>query len=317
MKLLFIGFNYHEYTYAIRDEFVKLGFQTDFYDIQPGRIYLKIARRLNKFLYAKLLRAYHASIIAKYPNNYFDRVVYLQVHQFDLGLLAELRSRQRKARFTLYNWDSLSTHDYRPFISMFDRVLTFDPKDAEQIGVEYLPLFATYKYQNIQGSEPLRNTAYFVGNIVNPERYRAVMAFRDYCQEVNIDFKFYLSTTVHGWCKMLAAGIMPRHVSFRAIADDTLEEMAGQAAMVFDFANHHQSGFTMRVMENLCAGRKVITNNKRAFEAPFYAPDRLLVYSDLNFSNVLDFSEVPLKSSRDDLQTYYIQNFAAKLIEAA
>ena len=317
MRVLFIGFNYHEYTLSICDEFVKMGFETVFCDIQPSTFRYKIARRASKWLYDLMMKRYHGSILDLYPDDHFDKVVFLQVHQFDASLLRELRRRQRKAIFTLYNWDSLATHDYRPYITMFDRVLTFDQKDAEELGIEYLPLFAMRKYQILINEIPRDNAVYFVGNIVNPQRYKAIMAFRAYCAKEKIDFKFYLSTTVHGLTKMLVAGIVPRRVKFKPVAEDLLIKLVSESTAVFDFANHQQTGFTMRVMENLCAGRRVITNNAYIKEAEFYDADRFFLYKGFDFSGVAEFVRGSSGLEDADLSSYSVQNFAAKLIGAA
>jgi len=90
--------------------------------------------------------------------------------------------------------------------------------------------------------------------------------------------------------------------------------MLDGATAVFDFANHDQSGFTMRVMENLCAGKKIITNNKMIREEVFYTPDRILVFDQLNFTQVMDFLEIPISSSNSIFEIYYVQNFARRLL---
>lgn len=314
MRLLFIGLNYHEYTIGIRDEFSRLGFETFFHDIQPPKLLFKISRRLNGDVYQGMLDRYHESIVDSYPAGYFDRVVFLQVHQFSHRLLAKLKERQPEARFTLYNWDAVTTHDYRPYMAMFDRVLTFDPHDASQLGIGYLPLFGSRRYQKLRDSNPGTKSVYFIGNIVNPDRYRVVHAFKDFCLKAGIEFRFYLSTTVHGWTQMVRSGVRPRNVHFLPIWDDRQDQMIGNSSAVFDFANHRQAGFTMRVMENLCADRKVITNNVGVESAPFFSRERFLVYDGLDFSRVPEFLDRPDGGSATDVSEYFIQGFAARLL---
>lgn len=81
----------------------------------------------------------------------------------------------------------------------------------------------------------------------------------------------------------------------------------------FDFANHKQTGYTMRFMENLCAGRKIITNNKRALSEPFYSPNRIHVFDDLNFDGIKEFLDKPLKQDgTEEIEQFYIQNFVKR-----
>ena len=318
MRLLFIGFNYHEYTKSICDEFDRMGFETVFHDIQPNRLPLKIARRVNAWCYREALGRYHDSIIESYPANHFDCVVFLQVHQFDPARLARLKARQSRATFVLYNWDAVTTHDYRPWLDFFDHVFTFDPTDAAALGICYLPLFATRRYQTAaSAASTLPASVYFIGNIVNPERYRMVRSFEDFCRTSGIGFRCYLSTTVHGWTQMVRVGLRPRGVSLRPISEMLQDRMLAQSSAVFDFANHRQAGFTMRVMENLCAGRKIITNNPHVADAPFFSEDRLLIYRDQDFSAVPGFLARPLADPGMTFPDYHVQTFARRLLGLA
>lgn len=313
-RILFIAFDYHDYTRGINAEFQALGFDSRFHSLQPGKPYLKVARRLPGPMYQTLLNRYHRRIILTYAPNAFDHVVFLQVHQFSHENLALLKARQASAHFSLYNWDAVSTHDYRPYLGYFDSAHTFDPADARALGINYLPLFCMRKLQGLprEGLAPM--SAYFVGNIVNPERYRAVMAFDRFCRSEGIAFRHYLSTTVHGWTTMRRAGIRPGGVSLRAMRDDDFIGLISAAAAVFDFANHRQTGFTMRTMENLCAGRKIITNNPNVRSAEFYSDDRFLIFENQDFSGVVDFLKRPLERRLERFDAYHIQNFSRRLL---
>jgi hypothetical protein len=86
---------------------------------------------------------------------------------------------------------------------------------------------------------------------------------------------------------------------------------------VFDFANHAQSGQTMRMMESLCTGKKIVTNNAWVKREPFYSPDRIHVFNDLDFSGVADFLRIPLTDQGNDFSEYHIQNFTRRLIGLA
>lgn len=90
--------------------------------------------------------------------------------------------------------------------------------------------------------------------------------------------------------------------------------MIRNSAAAFDFANHVQNGFTMRLMENLCAGRKIITNNKNVLTAPFYSPDRFFVYDNFNFDGVKEFLQTPLANPDKRFEEYHLSSFVKKVI---
>ena len=141
MKILFFGLNYQTYTRSIIAEMEALGASVTYVDIQPRNLLFKVVRTAARPGYEKYLKLHHAAAIRASEVVAYDKVVFLQAHQISLENLARLREVQNGAEFTLYNWDALTTHDYRPQAPYFDRVLTFDRRDAKTHGYGYLPLF--------------------------------------------------------------------------------------------------------------------------------------------------------------------------------
>ena len=116
------------------------------------------------------------------------------------------------------------------------------------------------------------------------------MAFEKYCKANGLQFKKYLKCTPVVMLRLLLKGFIPHGLKLRSISQDEFTNMMQRSKATFDFANHKQTGYTMRFMENLCAGRKIITNNKRALSEPFYSPNRIHVFDDLNFDGIKSFS---------------------------
>ena len=218
-----------------------------------------------------------------------------------------------KARFALYNWDSIANHDYLGRADLFDTVQTFDAGDAAKHGFTYLPLFASRQFQGVPNRVDNPRSIYFVGNIVNPNRYRALDAFRAFCSRQGIDFRLYMACTpvVRSWLRR--EKISPRGLSRGAIAPDKFRAMLETSNAVFDFANHAQTGYTMRIFENLCAGKKIVTNNRRIVRETFYSPDRILVVEDGDYAEVPRFLDIPLTEPDRSFPEYRIQAFARHL----
>lgn len=317
-KLLFIGLDYHGYTRAIIEEFKGLGYEVTFHEIEPWTTLRKVYRRLSPDGYRRMRERYHRRIISETSGQKFDVVFFLQVHQFSMESLDLLKAAQPAAEFVLYYWDSVvglanMGCDYRPYLGRFDRALTFDHHDAETLDIDYLPLFCTREFQGRE-TKSERSSVYFVGNLENARRYRAVHAFGDFCRANGIPFRTFMRCRVRIFLHLIREGIIPKDIRFDSISRSDFLEMLDGATAVFDFANHDQSGFTMRVMENLCAGKKVITNNKMIREEVFYTQDRILVFDQLNFVQVMDFLEIPISSPNSIFEIYYVQNFARRLL---
>jgi hypothetical protein len=316
-KLLLVGLRYHHYTTEIVNELGNLGYQVVFHEIQPRTLYYKTLRVLSPARYQQALDRHHAAIIAGESAQQYDVVLFIQAHQFSQANMAALKQQQAGARFILYNWDAITTHDYRSHLASFDQVFTFDPEDARALGIAYLPLFCIRSFQNLAKREQDRRAIYFVGNIVSVQRYLALQQFKKYCQQQGIVFHCFMACSVLVLTRLLRRGILPWDVSLKSIPQADFIAMIETSTAVFDYANHQQSGFTMRTLENLCAGKKLITNNARILGEPFYSADRILVIDEMDFSAVKPFLARELARPNADFPEYHVQSFVAQLLRPA
>ena len=121
--------------------------------------------------------------------------------------------------------------------------------------------------------------------------------------------------STHAYGLLLRNGHWPRDVTLRYIPQDRFINMIETASAVFDFANHRQVGYTMRTIENLCAGKKIITNNAVIRDEPFYSADRLHVFQGLDFSGVSEFLQRPLDSPDLNFPEFHLDNFVRQLVD--
>lgn len=314
MKVLFIGLNYHTYTQSIVAEMRTLGASVRFVHLQPRNLFCQVLRTSSPSVFAQFRELHHRRAIAASAAVGYDQVVFLQAHPMSLENLARLRDLQPRALFTLYNWDSLQVHDYRPQAPFFDRVLTFDRQDAERYGFGYLPLFCQRSMQGLRRDCSQPRSIFMVGNIGKLERYRVVEEFRRYCARTGIVFRQHLKISpVVGW-RLLRAGIWPRKTSLRSIPATRFEQMIESAGAVFDCANHSQAGMTMRLMESLCAGKKIVTNNQAVTREPFFSPDRIHLFAGTEFEGVDAFLQTPLADPTAQFPEYHVQHFTRRLL---
>lgn len=217
MKILFIGLDYHTYTRSMIAEMKALGASVHYVDIQPRSLFYKLLRTVVRSSYDKFVERQHARAVAESEGIAYDKVVFLQAHQFSLENLRALRSKQRQAEFVLYNWDALSNHDYRQHAPYFDRVLTFDRVDAISHGYGYLPLFCQRSMQGLRRDRAVPGTLFTVGNIVKPARYLAIRQFRQFCEKRGLVFRQHLKISPVVLWHLAKEGIVPSGVTLKAI----------------------------------------------------------------------------------------------------
>lgn len=312
-RILFIGIDFYAYTGYIRDAFSRLGFESDWFPIEDASFLSKTFKKLFPDAYRKRLDRYHRDIINKTALIEYDFVVFIQCHHVSIEDMQLLRRTHPEAKFILYNWDSVTTHDFRPWIPYFDRVATFDPVDADSTGSDYLPLFAARAYFDVDDSREKEFDLYFVGAIVTMNRFNALAKLYDYCcaNDIRVHFHLRCSPPIRlmlWWNRRYLPGLTLKSIGFSDIID-LIERSRG----VFDFANHKQTGYTMRFIENMCADKKVITENGRVLHEDFYSEDRFLVIRDLDFSGMKAFLDRPV-SSQFDKERFSIDSWARELL---
>lgn len=315
MRILLIGLQYHGYTLAIAEELRLLGHEVRLHDLQPRTLPMKVMRVAAPRLWQSRLDAHHRRILRAERDAPTDLVLFIQAHQMSHANFEAFRSAFPDARFALYNWDSIANHDFLDRVRYFDTVQTFDPGDAAAHGFTYLPLFASRPFQDVPDRVTERRSVYFVGNIVNPNRFRAIQAFQRYCQAENIAFRPFMAVTPLVRRALKSEGLDPAGLSSGSIDPAAFRDMLETSNGVFDFANHAQTGYTMRVFENLCAGKKLITNNPRIVREAFYSPDRIHLFDGMDFDGVAEFLDTPLADPDQKFEEYRIQAFARHLAE--
>lgn len=287
-KVLFIGLDYYNYPKVIKVELEKLGFQVDYYQIEPRTLFYKSTRYIFRWLYRKFLNQYHSDIIAKTSHDKYDVVFFLTSHFFSSANLKKLRETHSTAKFVAYHWDSLEQYDYLNTVQFFDRVLSFDRQDCIENGFEYLPLFASGIYKELQ-SKKQDIDVYTVSSIVRPQRYLLIDQCRKYFSENNVSFYFHLKVTPVTYFRILQKGVIPKGVSFKTIDQITMKDIVERSRAVLDVTNHPQSGMTMRLIENVCIGKKIITTNQNVMHEKFFNEDQIFLLNNHNIEKVKNF----------------------------
>ena len=318
-KILFIGWNYQDYTHEMVAELGEQGFSVTYYPLHPYSTPTKIRRIVSPQWATAVETKQQRIMVEKEKGNRYD-IVFCLLPFLKIENLAILKEQHREATFILYIWDAVAGYtrkgiDMQHYFDYFDKVYTFDMQDAVYYHINYLPLFCIRKYQDMAADgNDCNDNVYMVGNLADLRRYDAVKQFDLYCAKNDIHFDYFLKSTVTKNIKILRQGGSLRNLYLSSISNDKLSEMIRNSAAVFDFANHVQNGFTMRLMENLCAGKKIITNNKNVLAAPFYSPDRFFIYDNLDFDGVQEFLQKPLADPKKRFEEYHLSSFVKKII---
>jgi hypothetical protein len=276
-RVLLVARDYMFYTgdiaAAIQSAF---GASVRFFPVEPAGIAYKLTRYCRPLRRGWLAR-YHRRIQAEVASEPIDIALFIHVHPIG-ELLAMWRQVLPDARFVLYSWDSLRTHNYLPLIDYFDRVMTFDRSDSEaHARLEYLPLFFSERFVALRTETRRRYDLAFVGTAFHSRRYDELERVRAALLASGIRLYDYVLVSPILYLRSLATGKRLRRVHFRSMRVDDLVRAYGCSRAILDLPNNVQTGYTMRTFEALGAHRKLVTTRASIVGEDFFTSESVLV----------------------------------------
>lgn len=157
------------------------------------------------------------------------------------------------------------------------RVCTFDRKDAERYGFEFVG--QVYRMPESQCKTNTKTSdVFFVG--ADKGRAKMLAQLAEYFRENDIKYDFKLLEDRHSKFDdhtILKGSVISHPISY----SDTLGYLENTNC-ILDILQPDQSGVTIRSMEALFYGKKLITNNPNIKEEDFYDPNRIFILGEDN-----------------------------------
>ncbi len=264
---------------ALREE----GFEVDLFDERPGQDFVsKAAIRFNVKGFRPVVLRYIQSVIDSAQPEY-DYVFVVKGEAICEEAITLLRKAYPGAEFILYLWDSIANiPDCKKRIPLYDRVLTFDPEDAKEQHLPYLPL----PYNNNSFSYPPQNRfeydVAFVGT-AHSVRPKVVKQIVEQCEKMGRKaFVFFYSPhpLVYLYHKLRNPNfryISLKEIHFKPLSSEELHRVYQSSRCVLDIEHPDQNGTTTRPIEMLPMQKKIITTNQHVRLFPFYNENNFCV----------------------------------------
>lgn len=190
------------------------------------------------------------------------------------------------AKFVLYYWDSSrNLPGHLEFSKLFDVVASFDSLDCQLNNWCYYPLFCGNPAESCKPlATPAVKAAYdwsFVG-VAHSDRLIILDKLVRESRSVNSFFLYiYFPSLFHLLYFLIVSPLsfLRLCVYFRVspLPPDRLRSVYGQSACILDIHHPAQSGLTMRSIESVLSGVKLVTTNSSVTRDVFYDETRVFV----------------------------------------
>lgn len=308
---IFLG--YEKVIYEALDH---AGYHVDFYDERPHSNFLgKTCIRYDVPFYHPVIKKYYENIIRKNCQTQYDYVFVIKGEAINEEIIALLRKAYPLAEFILYLWDSLdSTPFCKARITKYDRVLTFDPYDAQKYQLGFRPLFCRNEYLDPKPlEEEFKYDIAFVGT-AHSDRAKIAKEIKKQCDisGKNCFMYLYLSYRLIFWHhKLMNPDFRTIHktdIHFTPLGVQEIKEIYKYSRCVLDLEQIQQRGLSMRVFEMLGWQKKLITTNSSITEYDFYRPSNICIVDRNHPIPDKEFLETPYEVVPDKV----IQRYSVK-----
>ncbi len=314
-KIVFICMKSFNIEGFIVSGLVELGAEVRFFDERPDNsIVGKVVLRAFPQWIKKRIKAHYEAILAATETYNTDAWFFVRGELVPEWFVQEIRNRNPNAKLIFYTADSVGNNPKAiEKIGWFDKSFSFDPKDAKHHGFTYLPLFYDpYFEENKMGWKDRKYAISFLGTLHSDRQWIVSKIVQQFPKESK--YIFYFS---HAWwvsLYLMRYGLkftmnQLKYVSTKSLSREQMREVFLQSKVVIDVHHPGQTGLTLRTIEALAAGCKLITTNSQIKNHPFYNSNTICIIDRKTCIIPSEFLETPPESIARELRYLKLDNW--------
>lgn len=319
-KCLYFDAFINEYALSIKKSIEMQGGEVDFFPFENLSLLAKLNRKISIRNSDSLKERYLFEILNSIKNKTYD-YIFIKAPFFAPHIFFErLKTMFPNTKFINYNWSSIQMYDYRDYMKYFNRVISFDMKDAGRYSeIEYIPLFYTDEFDELRHIDAEDGfykdiDIMFIGRAQSIGRQNFVKNVEDFCGSNSLKCFFYLYYPFRQFIKDFVNGKRWTNVRFKFLSLKEISVFFARSKVIIDSPMTIQEGLTMRTFETLGSGKKIITTNKNILTEPFFRNDYISIIDEDNIQIDLDFIRNPSFDWNPEIENYSIHNWVKRVI---
>lgn len=248
----------------------------------------------------------------------------IDVESFSRADIIELLSIDSIVEIYFYTWDSIKNKSkYLSYRDLLAKCSTFDPEDAKNFQLNYIPLYANNSFVWDQSYK--KNIDIYACCTLHSNRPSMLNFVRREANSLNLNIKFdlYYYNFILFMIRSLFSSDWRRNfkfVSFSGFSSYHIAENTKSSRYVLDLSHPKQAGLTARTFEALRAGAKLITNNRYAKLLLKDFEDRILFFDNelslLKILNAIKNNRSQAKEISEPDNSYLsLEYFVANILE--
>ena len=326
-NILFISPKFFGYEDDIKQVLRSKNNTVLYFDDRPNNTFLMkvlLRMQLNTFI-TKFIDRYYEEIFCKVVKEKLDIVFLLNPEATPIWFLNRLKQRFPNLKVITYFWDSFKNRSGAGrYLAVSEKFFTFDPLDATQDErICFEPLFAVndfYIQNNEQDPLPAVYDLLFVGTL-HSDRWQQIKNIQEFCKKNELKLKYYLYSpsyflfVIQRYLLGQFRHIRKDDVAFKSLSREALVQLMASSTCIIDIHAPNQVGLTIRTIESLAMGKKIITTNAEIKNYNFYNRDMHMVISRDSTCIDVNFVRGPVNNTVDVTKQFELENWLDRLLE--
>lgn len=313
MKILLIAPEIYNYSNDISKSLQKAGHFVDSFTDYENSLTTRIIHHLSKTLLCIKQNTYIKKLTKSLTIPY-DFIFIIRGFGYNKSSIELLRNTFPNAKLVLYQWDpiNISLFDTKAFY-LFNKCYSFDHKDVYYYKeLEYKALFYNPDY-NLHYSDNSDIDISFIGtDHSNRLKFLKDLHYTIKNRIKNIYIKVYCNKTRYYFQRMIKQSIYRNinmeWISFSPIPRNNAQDIFNRSNIIIDIHHPSQNGLSIRIIEVLSKGKKLITTNENIAMESFYDP-RYICIVDRNNINIDDHFLLDKTKNNIDMNDYCLENW--------
>jgi hypothetical protein len=318
-NLLFVAPHYFNYDRVIKNYLETKGFVVDFVNDRPydSNIFKAIIR-INRSIINQFLYYFYKREVLKKSSQDYELIFVIQGEGLVPKFLQWLRIKYRGTPMVCYLWDSIKNKPkLQENFAYFDRIFSFDYKDAKKFDLDFVPLFFSPNIADAKNEKVLYDLS-FVGT-VHDDRALIVKSIKKNLSHLKLFVYLYSPSRwifyIRHFFNLDFLKLDFNHINFEKLSYDEVQKIRLQSKVILDIHHRNQSGLTIRTIETIALGKKIATTNGDIKHYDFYDPHNIFILNrkDLRIpTSFFKSSYRPL--SKNIIERYSLESFYQSII---
>lgn len=285
-RILLISTDFFKYYELISKELEHQGWSVTYINDRPSsNPFIRIFLRKFRFLLTWYLNFFYSNKLKGL--GIFEHVLIIKGEGVTPFLIQEIRQNHCCGKIYLYLWDGVKNFkEALQNAKVVDQTFSFDPQDSAQFNFTLLPLFYVESVnKNVESSATAEWDLSFVGS-VHGDRMKVIQRMKKNMPEAKFFiFVYFASKLLFYFRKFFDSSFSsfaPNELSFATLPKTEAQRVFKSSKAVLDVHHFQQTGLTMRTLEVLSLGKKLVTTNETIKIYPFYNENCICIVNRKN-----------------------------------